>query len=148
MTQRTRVAALAAIVVVAVLAAVGYVVYARHRQATQAAHAPAVPTLPLGTALASPHLVFRSTALGTRYGQVALAPLSNPDGPRAFTGTLCDRVYARAASALCLAARRAAVTTYAAELRGPDVPPLRHLPLPGLPSRARMSPDGTLTATT
>jgi len=145
---RGRVALLAGVVVVALLGAVGYVVYARHRQASEAANAPRVPTMSLAAVVDVPHLVFRSTALGNRYGQVALVPLSNPDGPRAFTGTLCDRVYARAKSAICLAARRAAVTTYTSQLLGTGFAPVRNLPLTGLPSRARMSSDGTLTATT
>jgi hypothetical protein len=148
MTPRGRLVALAAVVVVAVAGATGYVAYARHRQASQAAHAPGVAEASLASVDRVPHIVFRSTALGGGYGQVAVAALAAPDGPRAFTGTPCDRVYARAGSAICLAARRAAVTTYQAQLLGADFTPVRNLPLSGLPSRARMSGDGTLTATT
>lgn len=148
MTLRARLIALVATIAVALAGAVGYVLYVRHRQASDAAHAPKVPTLNLTAVVGVPHLVFRSTALGTRYGQVALVPLSNPDGPRAFTGTPCDRVYARGDDAICLAARREAVTTYKSQLLGPSFTPVRDLPLSGLPSRARLSPDGTLTATT
>ncbi|MEN3305812.1 MAG: hypothetical protein V7603_2014 [Micromonosporaceae bacterium] len=148
MSLRARVALLVAVVLVAALGAAGYVAYARHRQASEAAHAPGVATTSLAAVTNVPHLVFRSTALGNGYGEVALVPLSNPDGPRAFTGTPCDRVYARGGVAICLAARRAAVTTYQSQLLGPAFKPLRNLPLSGLPSRARLSPDGTLTATT
>ena len=66
--------------------------------------------------LAVPHLIFRSTALGADYGHVAIAPLSDPDGPRAFTPASCDRVYARDNVGLCLVASRGVVTTYQAQV--------------------------------
>jgi WD40-like Beta Propeller Repeat len=147
-SHKSRVAVLVTIVLVAVLGSIGYVVYARHRQASDAAHAPKVPTMSLAAVADVPHLVFRSTALGDGYGEASLVPLSDPDGPRAFTGTPCDRLYARQGEEICLAARRAAVTTYKSQLLDPSFKPVRDLPLSGLPSRARLSPDGTLTATT
>ena len=137
-----------AIVTVAALGAVGYVVYVRHQQASALVSAPAVATTTLSTVESMPYLAFRSTALGGGYGQVALVPLSTPDGPRAFTQAPCDRVYARRGAALCLSAQRGLVTTYRAELLGPQWTVSRDLPLSGLPSRARLSPDGSLTATT
>ncbi|MFD0821481.1 TolB family protein, partial [Micromonospora zhanjiangensis] len=75
-------------------------------------------------------------------------PLSRPDGPRELTPASCDRVYATGSAAICLAARRGLVTTYTARLLGPDWAPRRDLPLTGVPSRARLSADGGLVATT
>jgi dipeptidyl aminopeptidase/acylaminoacyl peptidase len=113
------------------------------------AHAPVLPTLQnLAAVTAEPHLVFRSTALGNSYGHVAMAPLSNPDGPRAITAASCDRIYATTAEGLCLSADRGIVTTYRAQLLGPDWSTVRDLPLSGTPSRARLSRDGSLAATT
>jgi hypothetical protein len=40
------------------------------------------------------------------------------------------------------------VTTYKSQIVDADFVPTHDLPLPGLPSRARLSPDGTLAATT
>ena len=40
-----------------------------------------------------PHLLFRSTALDSTYGKVALVPLSRPDGPRVMTGLDCEQVF-------------------------------------------------------
>jgi WD40-like Beta Propeller Repeat len=145
---RARVVLFVAIVTVAALGAVGYVVYVRHQQASALVAAPAVATTKLSTVESGPYLAFRSTALGNGYGQVALVPLSSPDGPRAFTQAPCDRVYARRGEALCLAAQRGLVTTYRAEMLGAQWTATRDLPLSGLPSRARLSPDGSLTATT
>jgi hypothetical protein len=41
--------------------------------------------------LAKPHVVFRSSALGAHYGQLAAVPLDNPGGGRASLGLICER---------------------------------------------------------
>ena len=149
MTLRLRIALLAAVLVVAALSAGGYVWNVRQSQAETRAQAPTVAAGGDLTALrAQPHLVFRSTALGDNYGQVAVVPLSRPDGPRAFTPASCERVYATAEDALCLSADRGIVTKYEARLLDSSWAPTRDLPLTGLPSRARLSRDGSLAATT
>jgi dipeptidyl aminopeptidase/acylaminoacyl peptidase len=145
---RLRLALLAAVTALAVGAAIGYVVYAHGQQASAAAKQPATPAPGLSAVPAGPRLVFRSTALGSGYGHVAVAPLADPDGPRAITQATCDRVYAGASSALCLVADRGLVTTYKAETLDAGWRVSRSSPLPGLPSRARLSPDGTLSVTT
>lgn len=149
MSGRTRVAIFAAVAVLVVLGAAGYVARTAARQhAARTAATPVATNDDLAAVTAVPHVAFRSTALGDTYGRVALAPLSDPDGPRAVTPASCERVYARAGSAICLSARRALVTTYQSHLLGPDWAIKRELPLTGLPSRARLSADGTLVATT
>jgi len=148
MTLRWRIVVLAAVAAVAVLGATGYVVYAHRKQADAQARAPKVATTDLAAVAAVPHLVFRNTALGNGYGRAALVPLSNPDGPRALTPASCDRLYARSGEAICLAAQRGLVTTYQARLLTPQWTYARQLPLSGLPSRARISPDGSLLAST
>ena len=149
MTVRLRVTLLAALLVVAVLGAGGYVWKVRRGQAATLASAPVVRAGgDLATLRAQPHLVFRSTALGDGYGRVAVVPLSAPDGPRAFTPVSCERVYATADDAICLSAERGLVTTYKAQLLDGSWQPSRQLPLTGLPSRTRLSRDGSLVATT
>lgn len=145
---RLRLALLAAVTALAVGVAIGYVVYAHGQQASAAAKRPATPAPGLSAVPAGPRLVFRSTALGSGYGHVAVVPLADPDGPRAITPATCDRVYAGASSALCLVADRGLVTTYKAETLDAGWRVSRSSPLPGLPSRARLSPDGTLSVTT
>jgi Tol biopolymer transport system component len=148
-SPKPRLALLAAILVIALAGSVGFVWNVRRDQAASLAAAPAVSAGGDVTLLRSqPHLVFRSTALGQGYGQVAMVPLSEPGGPRAFTTASCERVYATAADAICLSADRGIVTTYKAQLLDTSWAPVRDLPLTGLPSRARLSRDGSLVATT
>jgi hypothetical protein len=143
------VAILVGVVVLAVVGALGYVLATRRAQHDAVTNAPPVESREdLAALSAAPHIAFRSTALGPGYGFVAAVPISDPDGPRAFTPAQCERVYARASHALCLEADRGMVTTYRAQLLGPDWTPLKDLSLTGLPSRARLSPDGSLAATT
>jgi hypothetical protein len=120
---------------------------ARDRQPVAAAPADQ-PAEDLSTVVAVPHLVFRHTALGPDYGRVAVVPLASPDGPRHMTPATCQRVFAVTGGALCLFADRGFVTTYAATLYDGDWNRVRDWPLLGLPSRARLSADGQLTATT
>nr|WP_221381640.1 hypothetical protein [Actinoplanes polyasparticus] len=149
MTLRVRVALLVALLIAVGLGAGGYVWNVRQSQAQNRAAAPVVAR---GGDLVSfrgtPHLVFRSTALGNEYGRVAVVPLAAPAGPRAFTPAACERVYATAEDAICLSAERGIVTRYRAQLLAADWSPARDLPLTGLPSRARLSRDGSLAATT
>jgi hypothetical protein len=146
---RLRLAIFAAIVLVAAGGALFYVLKVRQDQARAAQQAPAVPVQDDPVAVAAePHLVFRSTAPGNGYGRVAVAPLDAPDGPRAFTPASCERVYAVRGTALCLVAMRGLATTFELQVLGPQWTSTTTQPLPGLPSRARLSRDGTLTATT
>jgi hypothetical protein len=149
MTGRVRIAVLAGIVVLAVIGATVYVVGVRSRQRAAADSAPPQDTSADVTAVSAvPHLVFRNTALGQGYGRVAVIPLAAPAGARALTAASCERVYAVARAAICLSADRGLVTTYRSTVLGADWKPTRDLPLTGLPSRARLSRDGTLAATT
>ncbi len=91
--------------------------------------------------------MFRNTALGPHYGQVAMVPLGAPAGPRAFTTRTCDRVFATPANLLCLASVAGIVTTYSATVYAADGAATA-IPLTGSPSRARLSADGTRSATT
>lgn len=93
-------------------------------------------------------VVFRNTASGDGYGLVASVPLADPAGERAVTSVACDRVYATAAAQMCLHIDRGVVTTFAATLRDGDGTELRSWPLPGIPSRTRVSADSRLVAMT
>src|SRR5690606_36797754 len=66
----------------------------------------------LATVLAGPHIVFRSSKLGPDYGRLAVAPSSDPDGPRIVADLDCERVYATAVSGACVAAQRGIVPSY------------------------------------
>jgi hypothetical protein len=94
------------------------------------------------------YLLFRSTALGDTYGRIALAQLDMPDGPRTMAALRCDRVHFAAGRGVCLTAHRGVVTTYEAVIFDGDFQPQHRLPLKGIPSRVRVSPDGRFAAMT
>ena len=143
-----RVWALLAVIAVAVGAGTAYGVAEYRRGAERDASASPVAQVDLATVSAVPHLVFRSTAPGDQYGLVALAPLSDPSGPRAFTDVACDRVAATATEAACLRTVRGIATRFEAQLLDAGWQATETWPLPGVPSRTRLSTDGTLLATT
>jgi hypothetical protein len=147
--SRSRLVILAVIVVCTVAGVAGYLVLAPGAtpRAPVSAGGAADPS-DVAAVAAVPHLVFRSTALGDGYGHVALSTLDNPDGPRTVTVASCERVHASRGAAICLSAEGGFTASYAARVLGPDWKPLRTLPMPGIPSRARVSRDEAHVATT
>ena len=96
---------------------------------------------PVADVVDGPRIVFRHTGLDNELGVVAMVPLDDPGGARAFTGVSCDRVAARADGASCLTIDRGVVTTYEAHsydadwqrgrLLAPARDPEPHPPLAG-----------------
>jgi hypothetical protein len=97
---------------------------------------------------AGPHVVFRSTAQGAGDARLAVASLADPDGPRAFIPASCDRAYGGRDGTVCLLANRGNATTYRVRTLDGAWNVDTDAPLGGLLSRARLSPDGSLIATT
>ncbi|ABM10657.1 hypothetical protein FHR86_003685 [Paenarthrobacter ilicis] len=95
-----------------------------------------------------PFVLFRNTADGQGYGNAATVPLSAPGGTRAVSDQACDRVYGAAATVVCLRSNRGLVTTHEASVLNREWQQERSWPVPGIPSRARTSADGSLIATT
>lgn len=147
MTTRQRLIVLVAVVLVVTTASAAYALAELHRSREVHGRAPSVP-VETGTTLTGPRLVFRHTGLDQEYGVVAQVPLDDPSGARAFTGLACDRVHATAAGASCLRTERGVVTTF--EQLDLDAAWQRtgESGLPGIPSRTRLSADGTLSAST
>lgn len=145
---RRRLVVLALVVVVCAAGSVAFVLHAQRRQAAVVADAPPVPTVAPSAVEQGPRIVFRSTLLGEGYGLVAMTPLTAPDSARALTDRACERVYAAADHLLCLAADRGVVTTYSASILDENLREVSPLPLSGIASRARLSKDGKLAATT
>jgi hypothetical protein len=138
---------LAALAAVLVVGTGTFIAVSRAQQVQQSESQPTEPSTELAGVAGQPRIVFRNTALGTQYGAVAMVPLSNVTGPRAYTTLSCDRVFAASGNTLCLASDRGVVTTYTATVydgTGAKTP----IPLTGSPSRARLSDDGRLSATT
>ncbi len=95
-----------------------------------------------------PRLVFQHVARDEHYGTVAIAPLTDPDGPRTFHPLACERIHAIDGSGLCLVPEGGLVTRYWAVLFDGDYAERTRVELGGSPSRARVSPDGRYGATT
>ena len=93
-------------------------------------------------------IVFRNTAPGQGYGYVSSVTLADPAGSRAITGTACDRVDAVAEEFSCLRTVRGIAPTYTGTLYSNDGTELQSWPLSGVPSRTRISADGSLIAST
>jgi dipeptidyl aminopeptidase/acylaminoacyl peptidase len=136
-------------IALAVVLGVGAYAYAEVQRSDRITHAkPSVPQVPEVQLPQGGRIVFRHTGLDEEYGTVAEVPLDDPSGARAFTGTACDRVYATAGVTSCLVSERGVVTKYRLDELDADGSVLQSDSLPGIPSRTRLSPDGSLVATT
>ncbi|WP_328535488.1 TolB family protein [Streptomyces sp. NBC_00344] len=94
-------------------------------------------------------IVFRNMAWGPHRDELSTVPASDPSGPRTASGTKCLRFYAAAGTGVCLQAERGAMRdTYRAVVLDAHLKARAHYPLPGIPTRARVSPSGRLIAWT
>ncbi|KUM41156.1 TolB family protein [Arthrobacter sp. EPSL27] len=137
------------VITVLVIAAAGAYAanaFGRFQESRTAASAARVAT---GAAvLQKGSVLFRNTAPGQGYGTIGVVPLSDPAGERSLAAAACDRVYGTLQNIVCLRTNRGLVTNFEAAVLGPDWQPARSWALPGIPSRTRISPDGSLVATT
>ncbi|MBD7958543.1 hypothetical protein H9651_12910 [Microbacterium sp. Sa4CUA7] len=93
-------------------------------------------------------IVFRNTADGQGYGHVASVPLTDPAGARAITDTVCDRLDATDDTMSCLRSVRGIIPSYTGALYTDEGTVTQQWPLSGIPSRTRLSADGSLVAST
>jgi hypothetical protein len=128
----------------AVAAVIAIVAGAGSAGPTQKASAGAGNVLPAAKARHAAMVVYRVLDRDRRRsGQVAISTLSSPSGRRTLTPLSCDRVYYTAAGAgICLARGHGFAAGYRAEVFGPDLRIRRSISVDGIPSRARVSPDG------
>ncbi|MEV7661215.1 hypothetical protein [Paenarthrobacter sp. NPDC089316] len=145
---KVRWSALLVVTVLVLVAAGAYAVGAYQRFEESRTAASSVGTSAGGQLPGTPFVLFRNTASGQGYGNAATVPLSDPGGNRAISGEECDRVYGSRDSVVCLRTNRGLVTTFEAELLSRTWEQQKSWPLPGIPSRTRVSPDGSRIATT
>lgn len=148
MTTRIRWLVLLAIATVVVAAAATYgamsfLGYQERQSGPSAVDVVTATSPPTG-----PRVVFRNTAAGQGYGMVASVALDDPSGERIVTEQACDRVYQTTQATVCLQTNRGIATTFEAVLLGAAGEELDSWPLPGVPSRTRISPDSELVAST
>ena len=150
MSQRARIIAFVSVTFVVVATVTAYVVGAAssYQQRHSAAPSVAVADDPAPRAATGPRIVFRHTGIDGKYGLVATVPLADPAGPRTFTDVACDRVDATAKRVSCLRIERGVVTDYSLTEYTSDWTQIQQVAVPGIPSRTRLSPDGTEVATT
>jgi hypothetical protein len=122
--------------------------YQRRQRAASTAPPGAAGTNLLTDLRRQPGLMFRNTALGPAYGQLALARLDAPDGLRLPTGLPCERVYGNGRSGLCLQSVREAFPIFQAVSFNANFQVVHIFKLAGEPSRTRVSPDGRIAAAT
>jgi hypothetical protein len=96
-----------------------------------------------------PRLVFRSLdrTRSKTFGQVAVAGLK-PGAARTLVPLKCERVTFSAGSGICLARGTAFASRYRARIFGADLRTRGEIEVDGIPSRARVSPDGELGSVT
>ena len=93
-------------------------------------------------------IVFRSTTPDADYGLVASVAAAAPSEDRLVSDTDCDRVYSEGATTVCLRTDRGILTTFSANLLDDAGSTTEAWALPGVPSRARVSSDGSLVGFT
>jgi hypothetical protein len=138
--------ALAAVSLVCVLVALAYVAFAARRTERQAQAVAAAPTAgpeTLSLVRAQPHVMFLESQ-GDAFRRVALAPLGGIDGQRILTSLQCQRIHFAAGHGLCLGRNQLG----GAFVFDDKFQPGETLPINGIPSRARVSPDGRYGSTT
>ncbi|HEY3182873.1 MAG TPA: hypothetical protein VGJ77_08570 [Gaiellaceae bacterium] len=122
-----------------------------------AAPRPVVAAKPTGVAvllgakdLRGRQLLFRDLDRSNtaNFGRIAIAPVTNPAARRLVGTVRCERVYFAGGRGLCLAKGGGFGTLYSAQVLDAQYRVVHKIPLAGLPSRARVSPDGRYGATT
>jgi hypothetical protein len=94
-------------------------------------------------------MVFRSMAWGPHRDELTSVPAGDPSGPRTASGVKCLRFYAASGTGVCLQAVHGPVSdTYRALILDARLRTRAHYDVPGIPSRARVSPTGHYAAWT
>ncbi|MFG2952422.1 TolB family protein [Streptomyces sp. NPDC048291] len=151
MTLRSRLlillSALAVLAAVALASVLHASARAERRDHTQAGGPQVTP----GTVtLTTPgRMVFRNMAWGPHRDELSTVPAAAPAGPRTASGVKCLRFYAAAGTGVCLQAVHGAVSdTYRALILDAHLKERARYDVPGIPSRARVSPTGHYAAWT
>ncbi|WP_405891217.1 TolB-like translocation protein [Streptomyces sp. NBC_00133] len=150
--MKTRSKLLVLVVAAALLAAVATVATLRaaDRAAERDRARPGEPVAHAGavTLRQQGRLLFRNLAWGPQRDRVSSVPLSTPAGPRLSAPRDCLRFHAAAGTGICLRATGGVVPGHEAVLLDAKLRAVRSFRVPGIPTRARVSPSGRLVAWT
>ncbi len=111
----------------------------------QAVSAAAREALPAARAAHRPTVVFRSR---DHRGQVDISTIGTSVGAPTRTPLSCDRVYFAGGRGICLARAGGFAAGYQAKVFDAGLHVRHEIPVDGIPSRARVSPDGRYGAVT
>jgi hypothetical protein len=149
-TMRGRLIAFAAVTVACAGVAIGATLNSVDEQRAATAAAPkataqAADVLAAAVAGGRPVLVFRDLDR-KRYGRLAVSGLGGKN--RVRSGLNCDRVHFRAATGVCVVRGAGLLNESTVKLLDEHLEVRSELTVAGVPSRARVSPDGRLAAVT
>lgn len=151
MTVRTRILILLSAVVALAAVGVASVLHASARADRRDQTQAGGPKVTPGTVSLTGHgrMVFRNMAWGPHRDELTTVPASDPSGPRTASGVKCLRFYAASGTGVCLQAVHGPVSdTYRALILDDRLRTRDHYDVPGIPSRARVSPTGHFAAWT
>lgn len=151
MTVRNRLLVLLAAVAALAVVATASVLHASARAERRNEAQPGGPRITAGRiTLTNPGtMVFRNMAWGPHRDELTTVPAATPAGPRTASGLKCLRFYAASGTGVCLQAVHGTVTdTYRALILDAHLRETARYDVPGIPSRARVSPTGHFAAWT
>ncbi|MER5508421.1 TolB-like translocation protein [Streptomyces sp. NPDC002766] len=151
MILRNRILVLLAALAALAAVAVASVLHASARADRRDRAQPGGPRVTSGTVtLTTPgRMVFRNMAWGPHRDELTSVPATDPSGPRTASGVKCLRFYAASGTGVCLQAVHGAVSdTYRAVILDAHLKERARYDVPGIPSRARVSPTGHFAAWT
>ncbi|MFF4354541.1 TolB family protein [Streptomyces sp. NPDC001530] len=152
MTLRTRILVLISALVVLAGVATASVLHASARADRRNQTQPGGPTITAGTVALtgdSGRMIFRNMAWGPHRDELTTVAASDPAGPRTASKVKCLRFYAASGTGVCLQALHGAVQdTYRAVVLDAHLHETARYDVPGIPSRARVSPSGRYAAWT
>lgn len=151
MTLRNRILVLLAAVAALAAVAVASVLHASARAERRNEAQPGGPRITTGqiTLTTPSRMVFRNMAWGPHRDELTTVPAADPAGPRTASGLKCLRFYASSGTGVCLQAVHGTVTdTYRALILDAHLKETARYDVPGIPSRARVSPTGHYAAWT
>jgi hypothetical protein len=151
MTLRNRILVLLAAVAALAAVAVASVLHASARAEQRNETQPGGPKITAGRLdlTTTGTMVFRNMAWGPHRDEITTVPAADPSGPRTASGLKCLRFYASSGTGVCLQAVHGTVTdTYHALILDAHLKETARYDVPGIPSRARVSPTGHFAAWT
>ncbi|MFD3496598.1 TolB family protein [Streptomyces sp. NPDC058690] len=148
---RTKLLVLVCAVAVLATVATTSVLHAAARSERRDVARPGGPTIAAGRVALTDErrIMFRNMAWGPHRDELTTVPAASPTGARTASGVKCLRFYAASGTGVCLQAVHGAVQdSYRATILDTHLRERAHYTIPGIPSRARVSPSGRLAAWT